>query len=61
MILPKIKITLKNDASYKEVKQYLQDLKDKGYGDLAKGLKERIKWDNFVGLPNLTKKDKERL
>ena len=60
-IMKKPTATLKNDATYKEVKQYLKDLKDEGFGDLAKELKKRIKSVMFVGLPNLTKKDKERL
>lgn len=51
--------TLKNDATYKEVKQYLQDLKDEGHGWLSAEMRKRIKLD--IGITNLTKKELERL
>ena len=51
--------TLKDDATFKEVKQYLQDLKDEGHGWLSYEMRKRIKWD--IGLTNLTKKELDRL
>ena len=51
--------TLKKDATYKEVKQYLQDLKDEGHGWLSTEMRKRIKWD--IGITNLTKKELKRL
>jgi len=51
--------TLKDNATFKEVKQYLQDLKDEGHGWLSHEMRKRIKWD--IGLTNLTKKELDRL
>ena len=51
--------TLKDNATFKEVKQYLQDLKDEGHGWLSSAMRKRIKWD--IGLTNLTKKELDRL
>ena len=51
--------TLKDNATFKEVKQYLQDLKDEGHGWLSSEMRKRIKWD--IGLTNLTTKELERL
>ena len=51
--------TLKDNATLKEVKQYLQDLKDEGHGWLSHEMRKRIKWD--IGLTNLTKKELDRL
>ena len=51
--------TLKDNATFKEVKQYLQDLKDEGHGWLSSEMRKRIKWD--IGLTNLTKKELDRL
>ena len=53
------KATLKDNATFKEVKQYLQDLKDEGHGWLSHEMRKRIKWD--IGLTNLTKKELDRL
>ena len=50
---------LKDDATFKEVKQYLQDLKDEGHGWLSSEMRKRIKWD--IGLTNLTTKELKRL
>jgi len=52
--------TLKDNATFKEVKQYLQDLKDEGHGWLSSVMKERIK-NPIFGLTNLTKKELDRL
>ena len=51
--------TLKDNATFKEVKQYLQDLKNEGHGWLSSEMRKRIKWD--IGLTNLTKKELDRL
>ena len=50
---------LKDNATFKEVKQYLQDLKDEGHGWLSNEMRKRIKWD--IGITNLTKKELNRL
>lgn len=54
-----VQAKLKSNATFKEVKQYLQDLKDEGYGWLSHEMKKRIKWD--IGITNLTKRELERL
>ena len=52
--------TLKDNATFKEVKQYLQDLKNEGHGWLSSEMRKRIK-RNIFGLTNLTKKELDRL
>ena len=51
---------LKDNATFKEVKQYLQDLEDEGHGWLSSALKKRIK-NPVYGITNLTKKELDRL